>query len=146
MKVLSICLVLCLTVALAGCVGGSGEGETAPTTVATTVETTTVPTTAGTTATVYPFTGYINASTLSVRPTPDTNGYPIGGLKFGDTVTVTGREGDWYAISLGAGMGYVNAQYVQDTVPVPTVTITAPTADYMTTGAETTGTTELVSP
>jgi N-acetylmuramoyl-L-alanine amidase len=145
MKYLSVILVLCLTLSLAGCFGGEGAGETTPTTVATTAVTTTVPTTAGTTATVYPFTGYINASTLNVRPTPDINGYPIGGLKFGDTVTVTGREGDWYAISFGAGMGYVNAQYVQDTVPVPTVTITAPTTTE--TSVDTTTTTaELVSP
>lgn len=123
MKYLSVILVLCLTLGLAGCSGGE-EGETTPTTTTTT----------GTTAPAYPFTGYINATTLNVRPAADATGIPIGGLVFGDAVTVTGREGDWYAIAFGEGVGYVNAQYVQDTVPVSTEATT-------TTEAETTGTT-----
>lgn len=109
---------------------------TAVTTVATTV------TTAGTTAETYPFVGYVNATTLNVRPTPDTAGYAIGGLKWGDTVTILSREGDWYAISFAGQTGYINAQYVQDTMPSVTTTAAATTtatatATTVTTAADT---------
>lgn len=129
--VLFLCAV-CLTVSLAGCFGGEGEGDTAPTTTTTTAATT-VTTTTGPTAPAYPYTAYINATTLHVRPTPDTAGEAIGGLKFGDTVTVTGREGDWYCITFKGGVGYVNAQYVQDTVPGSTETTTTTTTVATTT-------------
>ena len=106
-----------LLVVLCGC----GK-ETAPVEDAATTTTTTTVTTTTTTATPYPFVGYINATTLNVRPTPDLAGYPIGGLKWGDTVTVLSREGDWYAIQFGGQTGYIHVQYVQDTVPVVTTT------------------------
>ena len=102
---------------------------------------TTAATTAGDRA--YPFVGYINATTLNVRPTPSAVGYPIGGLKWGDTVTVLSREGDWYAISFKGETGYINAQYVLNTMP--TVTTTAAATTTVTTGG-TTVATEAVSP
>lgn len=108
-----------MTLSLTGCFGKEEAGDTTATTT-TAAPTTTAPQTTGTTAQTYPFTGYVNASTLNVRPTADTSGYAIGGLVFGDTVQVIDREGDWYKINFGSGFGYVSAQYVQDTVPVST--------------------------
>ncbi len=137
-----------LTVLLAVCVSGCGLFGAAPdgssettTTVPTT--TTTAATTVGTTQQAFPFVGYVNATTLNVRPTPDTNGYPIGGLKWGDTVTVLSREADWYAISFAGQTGYINAQYVQDTMPTATTTAAVTTTA---TAVETTATTEVVGP
>lgn len=124
-----------LTLALTGCFGRDTEGADTP--VATTAAETTAMAAATTTAATaaYPFTGYINASTLHVRPSAGTDGDAIGGLKFGDTVTVTDREGDWYRIAFGDKIGYVSAQYVQDTPPSVT-TAPAATTDAV---AETTG-------
>ena len=120
-----------LSLALTGCFGRDTEGADTP--VAPAATTTALTTTAATTAAAaYPFTGYINASTLHVRPSASTDGYAIGGLEFGDVVTVTDREGDWYKIAFKNGVGYVSAQYVQDTPPVAT------TAPAETTAAETT--------
>ena len=133
---------LIMAVSLCGCrlfKAAPQEGGEAVAT--TTVQETTVATTTGTTAQAYPFVGYVNATTLNVRPTPDTSGYAIGGLKWGDTVTILAREGDWYAISFAGQTGYINAQYVQDTMP--TVTTTAP-ATTDTTAADTTTTTVAV--
>ncbi|MBE6757923.1 MAG: SH3 domain-containing protein [Ruminococcaceae bacterium] len=127
---------LALAVSLGGCrlfaPKSAGGADTAATTTA---APTTTATTAGTTAEVYPFVGYVNATTLNVRPTPDTGGYAIGGLKWGDTVTILSREGDWYAISFAGQTGYINAQYVQDTMPSETTTAPETTAVTGTTAA-----------
>lgn len=115
----AMALLLCVVLAVALC-GCFGKDEPAPDTTPTTVDvTTTTPstTTLPTIGEERPFTGYVNASTLRVRPSADTAGEPIGGLSFGDTVNVIGREGDWYKINFKDGVGYVSAQYIQDTVP-----------------------------
>ena len=115
-----------LLLALAGC-GRADTDSTPPTTTApATTVTLALPTTAPTAA--YPPVGYVNASSLHVRPEPNTDKYAIGGLKFGDMVTIVGKEGDWYKIQFKDGFGYVNAQYILDTMPVS--------------GAQTTETTE----
>ncbi len=129
-----------MAVSLCGCGKANGGEDTAATTTTTV---TTVQTTAGTTAQAYPFVGYVNATTLNVRPTPDTSGYAIGGLKWGDTVTILSREGDWYAISFAGQTGYINAQYVQDTMPT-VMTAAASTTDTTATG--TAATTVVVGP
>lgn len=142
--ILALAVILC--VALFG--GCAGEPETKETVTTTTNDTTTVMTT--TTVTPYPFTAFVNATTLNVRPTPDTSGYAIGGLKFADVVTVTGREGDWYAIQFKGEVGYINAQYVQEDDPRLTTTVattTAATVAGTTTVADTATTTaEAVAP
>lgn len=115
----TLALLMCVVLAVALC-GCFGKDEPAPDTTPTTVDvTTTTPstTTLPTIGEERPFTGYVNASTLRVRPTPDTTGEPIGGLSFGEAVSVLGREGDWYKITFKDGIGYVNAQYIQDTKP-----------------------------
>ena len=125
-----------LSLALTGCFGRDAADADTPVSPATTA-TTPVTTAATTAASTYPFTGYINASTLHVRPSASTDGYAIGGLEFGDIVTVTDREGDWYKIAFKNGVGYVSAQYVQDTPPVATTApaeTTGGAADASTTG------------
>lgn len=146
-----------LSTALTGCFGREElpDATPIPTTDAAAF-TEAAPTAPTTKAPAYPFTGYINASTLHVRPSAGTDGYAIGGLTFGDTVTVTGREGDWYQIAFGDKVGYVNAQYVQDTLPVSTTapadTTAAPSdttaaADATTSAAsDTTTAPEVVAP
>lgn len=137
----TLILALILAVALCGCGAATKDGDA--TVATTTTEATTVSTTTGTTAQAYPFMGYVNATTLNVRPTPDTSGYAIGGLKWGDAVTILSREGDWYAISFAGQTGYINAQYVQDTMPTVTTTAASTTN---TTAADTTVTTVVVGP
>lgn len=127
-------------VACTGCFGKSSVDDTAAvTTTAAVTETTAAATTA---AAVYPFTGYVNATTLNVRPSANTEGYAIGGLTFGDAVTVIAREGDWYQINFGSGTGYVSAQYIQNTPPVSLLNeTTASTVTTAETAAETTAAT-----
>lgn len=105
---------LLVLLALAGCRGAEPAPVPVPTEPAVTTALPTAPTTA---APIYPLTGYVNASTLNVRPTPDTSGYAIGGLRYGETVTIVGKEGDWYQIQFQEGTGYVSAQYIQMDVP-----------------------------
>ncbi len=135
----TLILAVVLLISLCGCKAAKKEEAD---TAATTTAATTIATTTGTTAQAYPFVGYVNATTLNVRPTPDTGGYAIGGLKWGDAVTILSREGDWYAISFAGQTGYINAQYVQDTMPVVTTTA----ADTTTAGTTTTTTAETVAP
>lgn len=128
------CLIWLLAAALLLALGGcGGKEEPQPTqTTQFTPSTEYLPTTPPTEATVYPLTGYVTATTLNVRPTPDTTGYAIGGLKYGDEVTILGKEGDWYQISFIDGVGYVSAQYIQMDIPgapteAPTEAATEPT-------------------
>lgn len=139
---LIISLVLAFSLSGCGWFAPKNNEETAATTTTTTA--TTAATTVGTTVQAYPFVGYVNATTLNVRPTPDTSGYAIGGLKWGDTVTILSREGDWYAISFAGQTGYINAQYVQDTMPQ--MTTTAPATTTVTAGDTTTTVAETVVP
>lgn len=147
----AMALLLCVVLTAVTLCGCFGKEEPAPDTATTTTMdiTTTQPTTAATTAGDQPFTGYVNATTLRVRPSADTAGEPIGGLSFGDTVSVIGREGDWYKITFKDGVGYVSAQYIQDTVPTEGTT-TDTTADTAATTADTTTAeaepTEVVAP
>lgn len=97
---------------------GSSAASSATTTTAdatTTTTTTTRATTAGSTAGADITVGYVNATTLNVRPEPNTVCEPIGGLKHGEQVTVLGRSGDWYVIRFGEGQAYVSAQYISST-------------------------------
>lgn len=61
--------------------------------------------------------GYCTASTLRVRPEPNTSCEPIGGLARGEKVTILGKSGDWYRIQFGSTEAYVSAQYISKTPP-----------------------------
>jgi len=52
-------------------------------------------------------------TTLNVRPTPGTNGDPIGSLNPGDRVTILGQQGNWLNITFNGGSGWVSADYVK---------------------------------
>ncbi len=116
------CLAVLLAAVLSGCFGDGGEETTNPSSNAETSadETQATATTAAPDTGSYPPFGYVNASSLHIRPGPNTSGDPIGGLKFGDRVQIVGREGDWYVIPFQNGNGYISAQYVQETPPVST--------------------------
>lgn len=73
--------------------------------------TTTTATTVKTTAPV-PTSATITADSLRVYGGAGLSHEIIGGLKRGDTVTIVGRSGDWYAISFGDTTGYVTGQYL----------------------------------
>ena len=132
-----------LSLALCGCGKDTEEAPATENAVTTTTSVTATTTVGQSMGESFPFMGYVNATTLNVRPTPDTNGYAIGGLKWGEAVTILSREGDWYAIRFGDRTGYIHAQYVQDTMPTKateTVATTAPTT------VDATGTTAVVGP
>ena len=104
-------------VVLPGCSDPSAPTATASapsSTAATTTIAATTPTTLPTQAPI-PTVGWCNATTLHVRSGPGTNYGSIGGLRYGEKVTIIGKEGDWYCISRNTEIGYVSAQYIQDT-------------------------------
>jgi len=124
MKNIILWLIGCLLLSLCGCGGASVHSSgTAATTVI--VNTTAAPTTI--TTAPFPPVGYVNATTLNIRATPGTDQDSVGGLKFGDAVTIVGKEGDWYKIVFGGGFAYVNAGYITDTPPVSTAAATTST-------------------
>jgi GH25 family lysozyme M1 (1,4-beta-N-acetylmuramidase) len=58
-------------------------------------------------------TGTVNADTLNIRPTPSTEGAPIGTLHRGQVVTVLAEQGDWdQIVNPTGGQGYVSARYL----------------------------------
>lgn len=52
-------------------------------------------------------------SSLNVRSGPGTENERIGSLGPSDTVTVVGKEGNWYKIEFNGGYGYVSADYIE---------------------------------
>lgn len=132
-----------LVLSMSGCFSGGDDaanGSSAAGGDASETQSTTAPTAgAPDDSAAYPPVGYVNATTLHIRPSPNTSGDPIGGLKFGDQVKIVGREGDWYIIPFKDGTAYISAQYVQETPPVGTTDSTTSTS------AETTTTTSSVA-
>lgn len=69
------------------------------------------------------------SSGLNVRSGPSTGHGKIGTLKYGQTITVTGKTADnWYQIQYSGGVGYVLADYVS-TTPLAVETPAAPNPD-----------------
>ena len=58
-------------------------------------------------------TGTITASSLHVRSGPSVRHSVIGGLRRGQTVTVTGSSNDWYKIRINNRDGYVFSDFVR---------------------------------
>jgi Uncharacterized protein with a bacterial SH3 domain homologue len=54
----------------------------------------------------------INGSGVNFRSGPGTGYGTLGSFSYGDTVTITGRSGDWYAVRSGSKNGYVKSSYV----------------------------------
>ena len=118
---IAACVLLC-----GGCGLFGGEEEPSSSSVpsavptaeptTTTVTPTTTPTT---TAPVVTSIGYCTADSLNVRTGPGLDYRGIGGLVYGEEVHVIRKEGDWYCIQFGDGVGYVSAQYISGTKPAP---------------------------
>lgn len=54
----------------------------------------------------------INANGVNFRSGPGTGYGTLGSFSYGNTVTITGRSGDWYAVRSGSTNGYVKDTYV----------------------------------
>lgn len=59
--------------------------------------------------------GTINATDVSFRSGPSTSSSRIRFLSKGTALTITGRSGDWYSVTIGSTDGYVYASYVSPT-------------------------------
>jgi len=59
--------------------------------------------------------GTINATDVSFRSGPSTGSSRIRFLNKGTALTITGRSGDWYSVTIGSTDGYVYASYVSPT-------------------------------
>ena len=76
----------------------------------------TVVTTAKTTAPL-PKEGWITADSMRVRGGVGLTSEIIGGITFGEKVEILDKEGDWYKIRFGDGVGYISGQYLTFTAP-----------------------------
>lgn len=54
----------------------------------------------------------INANHVNFRSGAGTSYSTLGSFSSGDSVTITGRSGDWYAVRSGSTSGYVKTDYV----------------------------------
>ncbi len=61
--------------------------------------------------------GWITADSMRVRGSAGLASEVIGGITFGQKVEILGKEGDWYKIRFGNGIGYVSGQYLTFTEP-----------------------------
>ena len=122
---------------LSACTTGPAEESSAPTESSTT--TSTVTTTTTTTAAPIPTVGYCVADpSMHVRSGPGPYEEVIGGLAWGEQVSIVGKEGDWYRIQFKDDVAYVSAHYIRDTPPVST---TASETDTTTADVSSTDTT-----
>ena len=71
--------------------------------------------TSSTDSTSYPVTMYVSASSVNVRKSASKTAEVISGLSNGQSVKVTGTEGDWYKVSTGDGDGYVMKDFLSKT-------------------------------
>ncbi len=85
-------------------------------TPAVSTDTETTVTTVKTTASL-PKEGWITADSMRVRGGAGLTFEVVGGITFGEKVEILGKEGDWYKIRFGDGVGYVSGQYLTFTEP-----------------------------
>lgn len=135
------CAALLMVLGLAACGNGEepasspGTQSTAPS--APIAETTAASTTAPTGEALPLYCWNIADSSLHIRPEPNINNEPIGGMAKGERAQVLGKEGDWYKIQILSLVGYVSGQYLSFTDPALGTTGTAAGAS----GTSGTGTT-----
>lgn len=53
-----------------------------------------------------------NGGRLNLRSSPSLEGQIIGAIPNGSTVTITGRNGNWYAVIYGGQNGYASGDYI----------------------------------
>lgn len=102
MKYIAYCLLAVLLLACTACNQKAPDLSTDMTTAVTTVKTTAP----------LPTEGWITADSMRVRGGAGLTSEVIGGITFGEKVEILGKEGDWYKIRFGAGVGYVSGQYL----------------------------------
>ena len=126
--IVSFLMIAALLLSCVGC-GKKAEGDTAATTTAAGGAVTTVITTPPTSA-VQQSIGWVTADSMHVRSAPEKGNNSIGGVKYGDVVTILEKEGDWFKIEWAKDpfYGYVSAQFVVFEDPA-TMTTTATTAE-----------------
>jgi len=61
-----------------------------------------------------PVDGYITGNNVRLRSEPSTLSDILGEYNYGAVLTITGRSGDWYAVTIGGKSGYIYAQYVSE--------------------------------
>lgn len=64
-------------------------------------------------------TGVVTATTLNVRPEPNTNRPAIGKLSRGTAITILERSGAWYRIKNGTVEGFVHGDFIKVSEPAP---------------------------
>ncbi len=58
-------------------------------------------------------TGYVNGSSVRMRSGPSTSYATIGYYDRGTQVKITGKTGNWYAVTIDGKSGYMSASYVK---------------------------------
>jgi N-acetylmuramoyl-L-alanine amidase len=56
--------------------------------------------------------GWITADSMRVRGGAGLIYEVIGGMQYGEKVTILGKSGDWYQIQFADTVGYVSGQYL----------------------------------
>ncbi len=59
-----------------------------------------------------PTEGWITADSMRVRGGAGLIYEVIGGMQYGEKVTILGKSGDWYKIQFADTVGYVSGQYL----------------------------------
>lgn len=105
MKYIVCCLAVCVLLLCAACKDQAPQANT------------TEPTTKVTAA--IPSEGWITADSMRVRGGAGLTFEVVGGITYGEKVEILGKEGDWYKIRFGDGVGYVSGHYLSFTEPTP---------------------------
>lgn len=117
MKYIVCCLLAVLLLFCVACKEKAPDDTATTTTAVTTVKTTAQ----------LPNVGWITADSLRVRGSAGLSGEIIGGITFGEKVEILDKEGDWYKIRFGTGIGYVSGQYLTFTQTALTTTVATTT-------------------
>ena len=113
------CLIAVVLLFSAGCKEKAPDASTDTTTAVTTTKT----------QAPLPKEGWITADSLRVRGGAGLTSEVIGGITFGEKVEILAKDGDWYQIRFGTGIGYVSGQYLTfDITTLTTATTTTATA------------------
>ena len=60
----------------------------------------------------YPKTMYVNVDSVFIRTAASKTSEILNSAKLNDSITVTGKSGDWYKIKINGDTGYILAQYL----------------------------------
>ena len=62
----------------------------------------------------YPKTMYVNVDSVFIRTAASKTSEILNSAKLNDSITVTGKSGDWYKIKINGDTGYILAQYLSN--------------------------------